>query len=629
MDTEAGQSTLGNAIQRVFPKGTQFGLSKTEIATPPEEDCPAPPAWTSPPAAPTDIFAIAGYILEESGVFAFYGRSLKRPHKNYPKLGLSRDECIAAERAGEDWSGLVEQQMNEDQSEDSLAAGDGARDGQVMPGLAASLWETLISYWDFPLSYRAYRLHRAGEEQAATRNDQYWWPVALQLYVLADSASDDLGFWSEFSSSFAKIHRQAQFSRIRTAVKEASGEAKNTELSSSLAELADPDVVCVQPKSLPPDVGAGTRVFSKNLSLLRSQGLVRTQWVVPLKADAPDEDNGFNILVIPVPYEYGTNEFDISEITDEAHKKKTRVFRLRQTWLRGDGFQTLCETANALVDKCHSELKRRVHAIVLPELALDQESFLELSKRLKQKAPMLEFFISGTSENCEKHPGEGNFLWIRKFIAGPDGKHGARDGYLDISQSKHHRWRLEAAQIRDYDLGPSVANQVSLSETDHYWENFSGRPREVNFLAFRESSVMCGIICEDLARSEPCHELIRSVGPNIMIALLMDGPQISQRWGARYASLFAEDHGAAVMTVTSRALVSRSQEKRDGDRNYSVVNFRSPAMDKDKSYPCEHPNSGVFLRLTPVESRRLLIDGREKKILDWQLDETESRVITT
>lgn len=67
------------------------------------------------------------------------------------------------------------------------------------------------------------------------------------------------------------------------------------------------------------------------------------------------------------------------------------------------------------------------------------------------------------------------------------------------------------------------------------------------------------LVCEDLARQDPAADLIRAVGPNLLIALLMDGPQLSGRWPARYASVLAEDPGTSVLTLTSLGMAERSR----------------------------------------------------------------------
>src|SRR6185503_894532 len=52
--------------------------------------------------------------------------------------------------------------------------------------------------------------------------------------------------------------------------------------------------------------------------------------------------------------------------------------------------------------------------------------------------------------------------------------------------------------------------------------------------------------------------VIRSVGPSLVIALLMDGPQLERRWPGRYATVLADDPGSAVLTLTSLGMVRRS-----------------------------------------------------------------------
>jgi len=53
--------------------------------------------------------------------------------------------------------------------------------------------------------------------------------------------------------------------------------------------------------------------------------------------------------------------------------------------------------------------------------------------------------------------------------------------------------------------------------------------------------VLTVLICEDLARLDPVNDLVRAVGPNLVMSLLMDGPQLTTRWPARYATVLADD----------------------------------------------------------------------------------------
>jgi hypothetical protein len=75
--------------------------------------------------------------------------------------------------------------------------------------------------------------------------------------------------------------------------------------------------------------------------------------------------------------------------------------------------------------------------------------------------------------------------------------------------------------------------------------------RSIDFVQFGQIT-FCVLICEDLAQSDTLPEVLRRVGPTLVYAPLLDGPQITSRWAARYASVFA-DPGSAVLTLTSSA----------------------------------------------------------------------------
>src|SRR5439155_14804996 len=81
---------------------------------------------------------------------------------------------------------------------------------------------------------------------------------------------------------------------------------------------------------------------------------------------------------------------------------------------------------------------------------------------------------------------------------------------------------------------------------------------ECYFFVFRPGAGLATLVCEDLARVEPVQTVIRAVGPNLLVVLLMDGPQIKGRWPTRYATVLADDPGSAVLTLTSLGMVRRS-----------------------------------------------------------------------
>ena len=130
---------------------------------------------------------------------------------------------------------------------------------------------------------------------------------------------------------------------------------------------------------------------------------------------------------------------------------------------------------------------------------------------------------------------------------------GRRSGHISIIQQKHHRWRLDKSQITQYGLG------AQLDPSCDWWEHHSVRSRDLNFIVARDWLAMSVLICEDLARQDPVSDLLRSVGPNLVIALLMDGPQLASRWPGRYATVLADDPGCSVLTLTSLGMTVRCE----------------------------------------------------------------------
>jgi len=126
-------------------------------------------------------------------------------------------------------------------------------------------------------------------------------------------------------------------------------------------------------------------------------------------------------------------------------------------------------------------------------------------------------------------------------------------GTEPYKQSKHHRWRLDRSQILTYQLG------ATLNPSKDWWEYIAIRDRRQHFFQMARWLLIAPLICEDLARPDPTGDVIRSIGPDLVIAFLMDGPQLANRWPARYATVLAEDPGCSVLTITSlgMALLSR------------------------------------------------------------------------
>ena len=122
-----------------------------------------------------------------------------------------------------------------------------------------------------------------------------------------------------------------------------------------------------------------------------------------------------------------------------------------------------------------------------------------------------------------------------------------------FKQYKHHRWHLDPSQIRSYGL-----SQILEPEKHKiWWEAMKVPRRRVSFLNVGKAMTISHLVCEDLARQDPIADLIRHVGPTLVVTLLMDGPQLKNRWSSRYASILSDDPGSSVITLTSFGMVKR------------------------------------------------------------------------
>src|SRR5262249_10476856 len=122
-----------------------------------------------------------------------------------------------------------------------------------------------------------------------------------------------------------------------------------------------------------------------------------------------------------------------------------------------------------------------------------------------------------------------------------------------------------------------------------------------------EVAIVC-LVCEDLAQIDNVVEVIRSVGPNGVLTPLLDGPQLSSRWAARYASVLADDPGSTVLTLTSFGMVQRSRPK-DRDASPVVALWKDPVRGL-REIKLENGAKGVLLTLCGSRTARRSTDGR-------------------
>jgi hypothetical protein len=169
-------------------------------------------------------------------------------------------------------------------------------------------------------------------------------------------------------------------------------------------------------------------------------------------------------------------------------------------------------------------------------------------------------------------------------------------------QDKHHRWSLDRSQIEQYHLGEVLDPRV------RWWEAIEIPRRSLEIIEREDGHAIASLVCEDLAQLDEVAELVRSVGPTLMVALLLDGPQLASRWAGRYASLLADDPGTAILTLTSHGMVANARPP-SGPRSSVVALWQDNAHDR-REIALEAGAQGILLGLDRRPAIRRAADGR-------------------
>lgn len=560
-------NTVGDAITLVLPTGTRGDH-----------------AWSLYPEWPPDLFGVGAYLLEQSGAYAWL-----RPKGLQDFFSLDDQTRGNLRAAGQAWG-----------------RGDWLRVGGSKRARVPAGEQRVKQLWRILWALRDNRIVIEGKLEAVPE----WAVAALQLLIIADEASEGVGFFPEDNSEDGApaplipvvALNNFFFPTGRRKVSRAPPRHPST-----LGWYLDPQVICVLPKTRTPNVGCTIRSLSHHLALLGGIGEVRAHWHVNPVLGA--EPYVFNLLMIPFPYRIRGRSFSCSK-----QLATWGLFDVEQTWLpRSKGkvdSSAFAKFALSLVTAAEQEVGT-IHGIVLPELALDVACYHSLLNVVHAKLPKLRFLISGVQQSSNR--ASRNVVKVTAFFPGQvSGIHGGRS--MEVTQSKHHRWKLDRNQIRCYSLGDA------LDPSNSWWENVDVHSRELHFFVFGAGSCFTTLICEDLARVDPGQKVLRSIGPNLVFALLMDGPQLVSRWPGRYCSVLAEDPGSSVLTLTSLGLVDRSAIAMKSSSKCVALWKDSTGNTQELDLPTGA--HALCLTLTGSHEEEHTLDGRDdgKAALCWGLN---------
>lgn len=600
--------TLGDVVRMIFPRGTRPPLGivpvKTEQAAPWAE-------WELAPLTAADNFAFAAYTINLVGLMGYFD-----PHpeakaanaNNTPMIVLSEDDRKACDEASALWlqTGLEQNKT-------------------FLPAALHQAWKEIMD-------------HRTTAIRLATVYDEAqpvpirkphpaptWWTALFKIVRIADEASEGLGYEivpHDVPVEDLKLPFDAHLWEFRINEKPPGQTSKGDPVPrrelASIAYAANRQIVSVQPKGRVAQVGCSVRNLSRNLALVGPSGNVRCFWhPLPDRADPNQRGKPLNVLIVPLPLQLFAKDFQpVNQQVDRAeHPRSWANFRIVQNWLPANDVETERFIAGVLdLILRAKEDSGIVDALVFPEFAMTFTLFERLMKAVTKHRALnseIKFVISGSSNNCSKEAANVvlcavNDQALCERREQDAGSNGPLSSYTMSSQGKHHRWKLSADQISTYGLG------AALNPACDWWEDHQICKRQLHIHQLRRDTIITALICEDLARNDPVHDIMRSVAPNILFALLMDGPQLSTRWPARYAATLADDPGTMVVTVTSRGLVERSNRQSPEWKSHSIGLIRDGrGVTKELTLPDGH--QAVLLTLGESRIVDHTIDGRKTR----------------
>jgi hypothetical protein len=346
----------------------------------------------------------------------------------------------------------------------------------------------------------------------------------------------------------------------------------------SLSRLS-PTRVRIVPKAHFSARGITIRSLSRYLALCYESVDVRWRGVGP---GLVQDRSNYNILLVPWPLAIEARDFRAAG-SSGLRNMDPELF----------GFFEFAPVAALDLELLDSVLASAstVEAVVFPEAAVHSDAIADLERTLAKHG--VTFLIAGVRDPPTRSSLGRNYLHFGVRTAA---------GWTHFEQDKHHRWCLDRRQISQYHLSRSLCPEKL------WWEAIDIRERTLHIIDMGSGLTTTPLVCEDLARLDEVADLVRRIGPSLVVAVLLDGPQLASRWPCRYASVITDDPGSAVLTLTSYGMVARCRPP--GKRRSRVVAHWSDGADGLREIELA-PAAAAVLITTSVEAETLwTADGR-------------------
>jgi hypothetical protein len=408
-------------------------------------------------------------------------------------------------------------------------------------------------------------------EHLAEARDWRLCEALLTLHAIADEACAGLGVALTASQGPGCVYR-----------------ARGRELLAKTGTLAriSPHSVRVLPKIRTSLSGSSSRRLSR-YACVHGTGVEAHWHKVPGRRPATEpQAQSVNFLLLPWPLRVRGSDF--RPVEGSVRSPSTDPFGFFE-FVPSEGLDL--DLADRMLVAAREEVDC-VDVVCLPESAVEEGDLPDLEALLSCHG--VTCLITGVRQRPEK-PGQLPSNWVHFGQA-------AGDHWVHIRQNKHHRWSLDERQIYQYHLGGALHPHI------RWWEAMEIPRRSIQFVEVGEGITVVSLVCEDLAQIDNVAELLRSVGPTIVITPLLDGPQLSARWSARYASVLADDPGSAVLTVTSAGMAQRSRPH-GRDVSPVIALWKDPVRGA-REIPLAAGSQGVLLTASLDLATRQSSDGR-------------------
>jgi hypothetical protein len=501
---------------------------------------------------PPDLFALTDVILDQTQAYRF---ALSPPGDATWPPDRFANWAQAVEDAGRDWSSWVENHQS-----------------AAVPELPAQEWSIFREHIEIPL------------EDLAEGCNWRMCEALLTLHAIADEACAGLGIPLGRSDVKGCVYR-----------------ARGRELLARTGSLAriHPHLVRVLPKVRTSPNGTALGSFSRYACVHRPGAQVRWSKIPARHRGANPQAEYANVLLLPWPLR--VRESDFHPIEGSVRRLTSEPFGYFEfAPAEGLDLDLVDRTLVAARDEVGG-----VDVVVLPESAVDEGDIDGLETVLgAHGVTMLMAGVRQPAPQPGRLPGNWVHIGVNPILEKRAAATGStREQWFHVRQNKHHRWSLNESQIFQYHLGGALHPHIL------WWEAMDIARRTVQFVELGEELTLVCLVCEDLAQHDDVAEVVRSVGPTLVFTPLLDGPQLTSRWAARYASVLADDPGSAVATLSAYGMVQRCRPQ--GESSSPVVGLWKDPVRGIREVPLEAGAHGVLLTICGDRALRRTADSRQ------------------